>query len=72
MPEKWTGTLIGKMHNEKITYEDVAKKLGVTKAYISMILNGSRKPPNIRKRIEAAIDSILADRKGIKRGENKQ
>ena len=63
MPEKWTGTLIGIMHNEKITYDDVAEKLGVSKAYVSMILNGSRKPNNIRKRFEEAIKLIIAERK---------
>ena len=45
MPEKWTGALIGKMHNSKITYDEVAAELGVTKCYISMILNGKRNPP---------------------------
>ena len=42
MPEKWTGRLIGKMHNEKITYDELANELGVTKSYVSMILNGMR------------------------------
>ena len=63
MPEKWTGTLIVIMHNEKITYDDVAEKLGVSKAYVSMILNGSRKPNNIRKRFEETIKLIIAERK---------
>lgn len=43
MPEKWTGRLIGRMHNERITYEQLANEMGVNKAYISMILNGKRK-----------------------------
>ena len=51
------------MHNEKITYDDVAEKLGVSKAYVSMILNGSRKPNNIRKRFEETIKLIIAERK---------
>lgn len=63
MPEKWTGTLIGIMHNENITYNDVAEKLGVSKAYVSMILNGSRKPRGIRKRFEEAINLIISERK---------
>lgn len=48
MPEAWTGNLIGKMHNKGITYDDLAEEMGVTKSYISMILNGKRKPPGIR------------------------
>ena len=64
MPEKWTGRLVGRLHNEQITYEELAKELGVTKAYISMILNGARKPGGIRERMEAAVSSIVERRKG--------
>ena len=63
MPEKWTGRLVGKMHNEKVTYEELAQELGVTKAYVSMILNGSRKPDGIRERMEGAVDAIIKRRK---------
>ena len=62
MPEAWTGNLIGKMHNKEISNEDLAKELGVTPAYVSMILNGKRKPPEIRKRMEEAVSSIVAKR----------
>ena len=64
MPEKWTGRLIGKMHNERVTYDDIAAELGVTKAYISMILNSVRKPDGIQKRMEDAFESVLNKRKG--------
>ena len=63
MPEVWTGKLIGKMHNNKVTYEDLAAELGVTKSYISMILNGTRKPDGIRQRLEQAYEDVLAKRK---------
>lgn len=58
MPERWTGRLVGRLHNERITYEELAKEMGVTKAYISMILNGARKPKGIRERMEAAVVAI--------------
>ena len=64
MIEKWTGRLIGKMHNNEVSTTDLAKELGVTKAYISMILNGARKPPNARNRLETAVDAIIERRKG--------
>ena len=63
MPEKWTGNLIGKMHNNRVTYDDLAAEMGVTKAYISMILNGYRKPPEAKKRLEDAFNSIIQKRK---------
>ena len=50
MPEKWTGVLIGKMHNARVSYDDLAAELGLTKGYLSMILNGARKPPNAKAR----------------------
>lgn len=63
MIEKWTGRLIGKMHNNGVSMADLATELGVTKAYISMILNGARKPPGARERLEAAVTEIIKKRK---------
>lgn len=62
MPEKWTGRLVGKMHNERITYEELAKEMGVKKPYVSMLLNGRRKPDGIQKRMEDAVDAIIRRR----------
>lgn len=63
MVEKWTGRLIGKMHNNGVSITDLAAELGVTKAYVSMILNGARKPPEAKNRLETAVDAIIARRK---------
>lgn len=63
MPEKWTGRLIGEMHNERVTYDDLATELGVTKAYVSMILNSTRKPTGIQERMEKAFESVVNKRK---------
>lgn len=60
MPETWTGDLIGAMHNKKITRKDLAEELGVTKAYVTMILNGQRNPPKIQSRMENAFAAIVA------------
>lgn len=63
MVEKWTGRLVGKMHNERIRAEDVASELGVSTAYVSMILNGKRKPADAKGRFEAAVNTIIQRRK---------
>ena len=68
MPEKWTGQLIGRMHNERITFEQLAAELGVTRNYVSMILNSRRKPPEIQRRMEEAVEAILQRRKEQPRG----
>ena len=52
------------MHNHNVTYEELAAELGVTKPYISMILNGARKPNGIRKRMEDAVKAIIQKRNG--------
>ena len=64
MPEKWTGRLIGKMHNERVTYDELAAEMGVTKAYVSMLLNSVRKPDGIQGRMEDAFTAVLQKRKG--------
>lgn len=63
MPEKWTGVLIGKMHNERITYSELASELGIKKSYLSMILSGNRKPPNAKERLNAAFNAVVERRK---------
>ncbi len=61
MPEKWTDELIGRMHNNKVTYEQLAKRLGVTKAYVSMVLNGARNPPEAKAQFEKALAELIPE-----------
>lgn len=63
MPEAWTGRLIGRMHNNRITYAELGAELGIGKAYVSQILNGVKKPKDIQKRMENALDAIIERRK---------
>lgn len=63
MVEKWTGRMVGRMHNERVTYDELAAEMGVTKAYVSMILNGQRKPDGIRDRMEGAFSAVIEKRK---------
>lgn len=62
MKEEWTGELIGKMHNNNVTYEQLAQELNWTKGYISMILNGGRSPEGAREKLEEAYNMILLKR----------
>lgn len=63
MPEKWTGVLVGKMHNAGVSYTEIAEQMGVTKEYVSMILNGKRKPPRAKERLNGAFSAVLERRK---------
>lgn len=62
MPEKWTGELLMIMHNNKIRRAEVAKKLGISRAYTTQILNGLRRPSHIEEKMRAAVEEILAER----------
>ncbi|MBO5726552.1 MAG: helix-turn-helix transcriptional regulator [Clostridia bacterium] len=66
MKEKWTGALIGKMHNNDIKQVELAKKIGISNAYAGMILRGERKPPNIREKMEQALNELIKEKQGAK------
>lgn len=66
MKEKWTGDLVGRMHNAGVTQEELAEELGITKAYVSMILNSKRTPPDAKKRLEDAFQSVLKHKSSTK------
>ena len=40
----------------------LASRLGVTKGYVSMVLNGARKPANAEERFTAALDELIAEK----------
>ena len=61
--DKWTGLLIGKMHNNRVTNDELAKELGLCKSYVSMVLRCERKPPNAEKKFNEAYERIVAKRK---------
>lgn len=63
MPEKWTGEVVGLMHINKITNSDIAKILGVTPEYVSMILNSKKTSNGIEKRMKDAVAEICRNRK---------
>lgn len=62
LPEQWTGDLVGRMHNHKILYAELADKLGLSVPYISMVLNGSRSPRGAEERFNAALDELISEK----------
>jgi transcriptional regulator with XRE-family HTH domain len=51
------------MHNAGISARDLAKEMGLTPAYLSMILNGHREPPGAEEKLRAALER-LKEQKG--------
>lgn len=64
MPAQWTGDMVGKMHNNRVSLTQLAEKLGVTKAYVCMVLNGHRSPKDAEQRFNAALDELIREREG--------
>lgn len=60
--DQWTGELIGRMHNAGVTANELAAHMGVTKVYISLILNCKRRPKDAQERLEKAFAEILEKR----------
>lgn len=60
MPEYWTGELLCKMHNNGITRAALAEEIGCSKAYITMLLNGTKTTPGAAERLNAAADKLIA------------
>ncbi len=65
LPEAWTGEVVGKMHNNKISNSEMAEELNLTPQYVSMVLNGAKNPSNAKERFTAAVDAIIKRRKEI-------
>ena len=61
MPEKWTGEVIGIMHNNKISYKQLAGKLGWHEKYLSAVLNSKRNPVGAEQKVRNAIKEILEE-----------
>lgn len=58
MPEEWTGRLIGDMHNAGVSRAEVARELGVSTEYVTMVLNGIRTPKGAEEKLRAAFERV--------------
>lgn len=59
MLAQWIGDFVGKMHLNRVTITQLSQEMGVTREYLSMILNGHREPQGIEKRMNDALKSIV-------------
>ena len=60
MPAQWTADIIGELHLQKISKKCVAKQMGMTPEYVSMILNGHREPIGAEQRFREAISTLVS------------
>lgn len=60
MREAWAGDLIKQMYLRRVTRSELAKELGVTKSWVSQVLNGTRKTKDAETRFCSAFDAVIA------------
>lgn len=63
MLTQWIGDLIGQMHNNKISKTQLAEHMGISREYVSMILNGHREPAGAKERFSSAVCEIIEKHK---------
>lgn len=59
MAEKWTGEVVAALHCNDLSQQDLAAALGVSRAYVCMVLAGKRTPASAETRFKAALSSLL-------------
>lgn len=59
MGEEWTGRIVGLLHTHRIKQAELARELGLTAQYVSMVLNGKKSSKGIEERMEEAIQAII-------------
>ena len=50
---------MGRMHRHRVKITQIAQEMGVTREYLSMILNGHREPMGIAERMNEALNSVI-------------
>ena len=65
LPKEWTGNLVGLMHNNGISFSELADELGVTNRYVSAILNSHKEPAGAEERLRNAVDRIIERKKAM-------
>ena len=61
LPNNWTGDLVGLMHVHKISKKQLADHIGVTREYVSLVLNGHREPKGAEEQFKTAVNEIISN-----------
>lgn len=59
----WTGKLVGEMHLHQITVTDLARKLGLSREFVSRVINGRYGLKDAEERFTAALNELIKERK---------
>lgn len=59
MPAQWTGEVVGKIHNHRLTAKQLAEELGWNDKYLSQVLNSENPPKNAEQKVNDALGRII-------------
>ena len=59
MPAQWTADLVGQMHKHNISKSQLAEKLGFSREYVSMVINGHREPAGAMEKFKNALNELI-------------
>lgn len=63
MLAQWIGEIVGQMHSSKVSKAQLAEHMGVSREYVSMILNGHRCPAGAEERLRSAVRELVEKNK---------
>lgn len=64
MPAQWTADVVGEMHLAGIKAREIAEEMGMTAAYVSMVLGGKRTPNGAEERFREAVKKLKEQKAG--------
>ena len=59
MPAQWTGEVVGKIHNNRLTAKELAEELGWNDKDLSQVLNSENPPKNAEQKVNDALGRII-------------
>lgn len=59
MPAQWTGEVVGKIHNNRLTAKELAEELGWNDKCLSQVLNSENPPKNAEQKVNDALGRII-------------
>ena len=62
MPAQWTGEVLGEMHLNSISAQELSRKMGIHPKYFSAIMNGHRKPEGAEEKVRAALNELIREK----------
>lgn len=63
MLAQWTADVVGQMHKWKISMKQLADHIGVSREYVSMVLNCHREPAGAEQKFKTALNELIEIKK---------